>query len=281
MKSLAKVCGIVAMPVIASVMVGCGDSTNLGQNVQVILDPTAQTAKIEVELTNGLQVSAAGDYLIQQNWGRVYFVDATKTANSKIGVEVSMAKIIGQQLNFGLLSSLPNGAPLPVAVTAPLFAIPVMQNANFDIKAALSLTPELQLGAVVGIKAFNSKYVIPGIALCQNFRNANNEAYAAVCLYGPAADNSTNGGIFIGGTFGNVIPTHIASAVPTTTNLSMRSAMFAMAMPSSDTASELRLPAINMLSAQYFEEIHDPKNKMYTSEGLKSLKNVQKVLKVK
>lgn len=283
MKSFKRILGIVALPMVALSFVGCGDATNLGQNVQLILDPASQSAKLEVEMTNGLQVSAAGSYLIQNNWGHLYFVDATKTTNAKIGIEVSLAEILKHQLNFALLNSLPNGAPLPVAVTPPVLGIPVVKNSNFDFKAVLSLTPELQLGALVGISAFSTKYVIPGVAICQNFRNSEKAAYAAVCIYGPSANSSESGGVFIGGTFGNVIPADmIASSTPIATNLAMRSSVFALSSKASESNfSGLNLPAMNISSNQFEDSIHDPKKQVFTSQGAKSLKNVKNVLKVR
>lgn len=265
-------------------MTGCGSTsiTNIGQNIQVSLDPLTQQAKLEVEMTSGLQVSmAAGNYLIQGNWGDVYFVDATKTTNSKIGIALNIATIVGEQLNFSVINALPNAAPLPIALTGPLFQIPVTHTSSMDVSAVLSLTPELQLGAMVGISQFSSQYVIQGVAVCQNFRDSSNVAYAAICLYGPSG--TKNGGIFIGGTLGNVIPANLiassSATVPSSKAMTLqRSAVFTMPLSS---MADLNLPATNTSSAKFTQNIYDPKNQVYTSAGLRSYNNVQKVLKVR
>jgi hypothetical protein len=276
MKSAIRLLSLVTFPLLT--MTGCG-SLNLGQAVQVSLDPATQSAKLEVELSDGFQVNMAGQYLIEENWGRIYFVQPTKTTNAKIGVEVSVASIAGSSLNFSTISALPNGAPLPVAVSGPLFAIPVLHDANFDLKAAVSITPELQVGALVGIQAFSTKYVIPGVAVCQNFRNSAKVAFAAICIYGPSASGKDSGGIFLGGSFGQVIPSSILnSSQPASGSVALasRSSVFALS-----AAPALSLNPMNMSATAFDQVTFDPKKQMMTSQGQKSLNNVLKVLKVR
>jgi len=284
MKPSFKILGLCLLPVLA--MTGCGSSSvNLGQNVTVNLDPTTEVANVQIELGTGLQVSLAGNFMVPQSWGNIYFVPPTQTTGEAIGISLNLANMIGQQFKFSTLTTLPGGSPLPVSLTGSLFEVPVMSNSTFNLDAAFSLTPNLQVAAVIGISQFSSQYVVGGIALCQNFQNASNVYYASLCLFGPSGTQS--GGIFIGGNFGNVIPNltttpAVASASSATVSsqqtmvLEKRSEVFQLA-----NTSSLHLAAVNVSSNKFAESIYDPKNMMSTPAAAKSLRNVEKYFKVR
>ncbi len=283
MRALTKLMGVLILPV-AVLMTGCGDSS-LGQKASFKLDPITQSAKFEVEMTNGLEVSMAGNYLIQNNWGHVYFVSATKSNNARIGIAVDLLAVIGHQIDLPIISSLPNGAPLPVAVTPPLFSIPVHKDNNFNLKALLSLAPDLQMGVLAGIKAFSTKYVLPGFAVCQNFRNADKVAIAAICIYGPNADNTESGGVMIGGSFGNVLPSNVSEVI---TNVASSQSMTLAATSSRafKVGARNEMPSLNLspmasVVENFDKSSYDPKNELFTSKGYKTYRNVEKFLKVK
>ena len=145
----------------------------------------------------------------------------------------------------------------------------------------LSLTPELQLGANVGIKAFTTNYVVPGVALCQNFRNSANQAYAAVCLYGPNAATGRNGGIFLGGTFGEVIKSQMLTAQSSASPQAIRMMSFAAEPAFEVPTSQLVMETKETKSEQFSITMHDPEKQLSGSKGLKTLRNVQKILAVR
>lgn len=201
MKSILSIVSLFTVP---ALLVGCG-SFQLGQNVSLSLDTETQTAKLEIVMGDGLEVNMNGSFPIEGGKGSIYFVPATKTTPAKIGFEANLAVIAGSQLaGIGTIATMPNGAPLPVAMTPPLLEVQVIKNANFNVAADFAITPELQLGATIGIAKMSTQYIpAGGLSLCQNFRNQDHLAFAAVCVYGPNGVKS--GGIFIGANFGNVL----------------------------------------------------------------------------
>ncbi|MBN8555545.1 MAG: hypothetical protein J0L93_08885 [Deltaproteobacteria bacterium] len=266
MKSTFKVLGAVFMP--AVLLTGCG-SLQLGDNVQLKLNPETQTANLEVEMSDGLQVSMTGDYPIANGKGRLYFVDATKTTNARIGVEVNLAAVAGSTMtDMGAITTLPNGSPLPVAMTPPLLTIPVLKNANFSLDAAFALSPDLQIASLIGIQQFSAKYVPAGIALCQNFRDSNNVAFAAVCIFGASASGKT-GGIFVGANFGEVLNMDNLLA-----SKSSSAKLFASSAP-------FTIQAKAISSSNFTSTMVDPKNLLKGSAVSKTISNVQKVLSVR
>ena len=281
MKNWFKFLALTVVP--AVVMTGCGDMA-LGKRVQLKLDPEQQTANIEVEMGDGLEVSLAGDFPIANGVGALYFAQATREANAKIGVKVNVARLVSDKID--VISTLPSGAPLPAAVRGPLFMMPIQQDQNFDLNAVFSLTPELQVGAVVGMKVFSTRYVIPGVALCQNFRNSENRAFAAVCLYGPNQTTNKYGGIFLGGTFGEVLNRQLqadnesSDVEALVSTKSLRSARL-MAVNFEPASKVYEMPAIDISSDDFAQDIHDPAQKLNGSAGIKTLRNVQKVLQVR
>ncbi len=261
----------------AIVLTGCGDA-QLGKNVSLKLDAENQSANLEVEMMSGLEVSLAGEFPLADEWGHLYFVPATRESNSKIGIRVNVAKLVDDKIN--IVTTLPNGAPMPAALQPPLFVREVMKNGEFDAEALLSVVPELQIGMNVGIKAFSSKYVIPGVAICQNFRNSEQQAYAAVCLYGPNPLDGRHGGIFVGGTFGEVIKSEMLSS-SVESRRAMRTLAFT-AEPAFAVSSDILINESKDESSEDFElAMHDPKDELKGKKGLKTLRNVQKILKVR
>jgi hypothetical protein len=231
---MKSVLSIAALATVPALLVGCG-SFQLGDNVTLKLDAEHQTANLEVQMSDGLEVSLNGEFPLANGQGRIYFAPATQTETAKIGIEANLAVIAGGSvINMETISTLPSGAMLPVAMTPPLLVARVLKNANYDISAAFTLVPELQLGAVVGITQMNAQYIpTGGLAICQNFRNENKVAFAAICVYGPTA--TTSGGIFIGSNFGDVLnnseistPANSSSVARSAMALSSSSAPFVM-----------------------------------------------------
>lgn len=225
MKSLLALSALVVAP---AMLVGCG-SFQLGKDVSLTLDTDKQIAKVEIAMGDGLEVSLNGDFPVAGGKGRIYFVPATKTSTARIGFEANLLALAGSTMtDVGSISTLPSGANLPVAMTPPLLSVQVIKNQNFDVSAVFAVTPELQLGTVVGISQMNSKYIpTGGIAICQDFRNDAKVAFAAVCIYGP--NGSRSGGIFVGANFGDVLHDVINnSSSVSTMALSAASAPFQM-----------------------------------------------------
>jgi hypothetical protein len=276
MKSIIQIISVFLMP--ALFLTGCGD-LKIGDKVQLRLDPATQTANLEVEMSDGLQVSLNGDFPIADGKGRLYFVDATKTTNAKIGVEVNLAVLAGSTVihDIGTISTLPNGAALPVAMTPPLMTIPVVHNANYNLDAAFTLTPDVQIAALIGIKQFSAKYVPAGVAVCQNFRNADNLAFAAVCLYGASADGKS-GGIFVGADMGPVLD--LNGIIPSNPQRNSVSLMASSAPFTLDSRS-LNFQARSTTSTKFDSSIVDPRRDLQGNKGIKAWNNVQKVLSVR
>ncbi len=261
---------VLAFGVLSSMsLVACGD-TPIADKVHLVLDPEQQIARLEVEMGDGLEVSINGEFPIADGYGRLIFVPATREQNAQIWVEVDLEAVISNQFGeYGLISTLPNGANLPVAILPPLIAIPVSQSSSFDLTAGLSIAPEFQLAGIIGIKQFSSNYVPMGIAVCQNFRNAENIAFAAVCLYGPG--NNTSGGIFIGANFGDILNLDSEPQQQQNRLMMSQSAVFSAPTQLAD--------AVNVRSAKWESSVHDPRNDLRGSKGAKTYRNVMKVLR--
>jgi len=248
---------------------GCGD-LSIGDQVQLNVDLQTQTAELSVEMSDGLQINMLnGAFPLPDGAGELVFVPATQQANARIAVRANLAVLAGDYLgNINAISSLPNGSPLPVAVTPPLLSVPVLQNQNFKVAANFSITPEVQIGATIGIAQLNSRYVPEGIAICQNFRNEQNLAFAAVCLYGPGQNEY--GGIFVGANLGDLFHQEQSPA--------LASAMLMSSAPMSRLSSSASWASS---SDDYSFQTHDPKRDLTGSRGLKALRNVQKILRVR
>jgi len=269
-----------ALLVSGLVFTGCG-SLSLGDQVQIQVDPQTQNARLTVEMSDGLQVNLLnGEYPLPEGKGKLIFVPATKTANARIGVEVNLAALAGGNLGIGAITTLPNGAPLPVAMTPPLLSVPVIKNGNFDVDALFSVTPEVQIGAAVGIKQLSNKYIPGGVSICQNFRNEEGLAFAAVCLYGPS-ENKT-GGIFVGANFGDLLNIDqpadpVDGETPVSPAPLMARSMFSVA---SKSMPKLSLDPVDMISSDWGHSMHDP-SKSLTKNWQKTEKNVRTVLRAK
>ncbi len=245
----------------------------LGDKVQLNLDVEQQTAQLSIEMSDGLQINMLnGSYPIGNGMGQLVFTPATQTENARIGVEVSLQALVAGQLgNIGTVATLPNGSPLPVAIQAPLLSIPVYKANGFDVDALLSITPELQIATTVGIPQMNSQYVPAGLAVCQNFRNEQNLAFAAICLYGPGSGK--NGGIFVGANLGDVFDFATPAPQP---NMAM-----AMSFASAPEASFLRaMQSVSISSSDWSEELHNPR-KVSNRNLLTAKRNVAKILAAK
>lgn len=261
-----------ALLVSALLVTGCGSLT-LGDKFQVQVDPATQTARLTVEMSDGLQINMLnGEFPIANGQGKLIFVPATREENARIGVEVNLVALAGGQFtNIGAVSTLPNGAPLPVAITPPLLSIPVIKNNNFDVDALLSITPEVQIGAAVGISQINSRYVPGGISVCQNFRNEQGLAFAAICLYGPNGNES--GGIFVGANLGDIL--NLDQQQP----MAMTAARSAFAMSAeTESFSRLSLNPVDMTSSNWAHSIHDP-SKVLNRTWQKAERNVRRILR--
>jgi hypothetical protein len=264
----------------ALIFTGCGSLT-LGDKVQVQVDTETQNARLTIEMSDGLQVNLLnGEYPLPDGKGKLIFVPATKTENARIGVEVSLAALAGGNLGLGAITTLPNGAPMPVAMTPPLLSVPVIKNGNYDVDALFSVTPEVQIGAAIGIKQLSNKYIPGGVSLCQNFRNEEGMAFAAVCLYGPS--DTKTGGIFVGANFGDLLNLDEgtdpvdgdSNPDPVPAPMASRMMFTAKAIP------QLNLSPMSLVSSDWGHTIHDP-SKSLSKNWQKAEKNVRAVLKAK
>jgi hypothetical protein len=256
-----------------ALLVGCGDS-KLGDQIEIILDPLTQTARVELDMADGLEVSMDGKFDIANGYGSIYLQRATKTENAKIVVELHVSQVIGDPLGgLPILTQLPNGAPLPVSMTPPLFKVPVTKQGSFTLDALFALNPELQVGALVGISHFNSNVFPIGVSICQNFRNSDRIAFASVCLYGPGSQGS--GGIFVGGNFGDVLG--LDDFIPELIS-SPRHAL--MAVSAADQVSSVQSD-VQAKSRQWSEQRHDPRRRLSGSNGSRALRNAENILKVR
>lgn len=276
MKQVLKMLMGIVVP--TSFLIGCG-SASIGKSVQVKLDPDQKTANLELEMGDGLEVSLAGSFPLANGVGELYFTQATRETNAKIGLRVLVSKLIDDKIN--IISALPSGAPLPAAILPPLFKVPVSKSQEFDLNAVFSLTPELQMGALIGMKVLSTNYMISGVALCQNFRNSENRAFAAACLYGPNPSSSQFGGIFLGGTFGDVIKSNLLAKMSPKDSISPRVMKMSAASEVFEADESFDLPAIEESSSTFDQGIHDPEKKLAGSKGLKMHRNLEKIFRVR
>lgn len=279
----------------ALVLVGCGGD-QLGDRVKLKLD--AEKASAEFELSDGLELSLAGEFPILEGKGAVVLTPATREANAKVSLEIDLATILDEELGgLDVVTELPNGAPMPVAILPPLIKVPVVKQGSIAVDAAFSLMPELQVGALIHIDQFKTKYFPVGVAICQNFRNEDGVAFAAVCLFGPSADGKP-GGVFVGATFGNVLeildPNEKAdmpmanSVHPNSFTALRASSLIApdseLACMAMDICPEPRIVVKqdrDVVSDEWSEERHDPKKSLKGSNGIKALNNAKKILKIR
>lgn len=250
------------------ILVGCG-GLSLGDRVELKINPADQSAQVSVEMSDGLEVGMSGEFPIAGGRGYLTLIPATKTENARIAIKVYMATLVGGQLDTGVVMTLPNGAPLPVSLTPPLLQVNVLNSNSFDLAALFSVTPELQVAGVIGIGQFSNQYVPEGIAVCQNFRNAEKLAFAAVCIYGPKG-KKVKGGLFVGGNFGEIGALNDIISPSVTRSLLASSSVY-----------PLKLSELNIASDQWQESIHDPEHQLQGEKALKTVRNVQKVLKAK
>jgi hypothetical protein len=264
---------------LAWMLTGCGD-TSVGDRVGMSINPDDQTASFDIELSDGLEIAVSGEFPIADGAGSLSFVPATREQNAKIRVKVYLAALVGDELdNISAVDSLPNGSPLPVAVLAPLLSIPVIEEGSVTADALFSVTPELQLGAMVGIEAFNSNNVPNGISICQNFRNDEKVAFAAICLYGPSG--TERGGIFVGGTFGDVLGGVIDSDDGEGNILLASTALTTVNMNDDSDEVNLNLSAMNISSMMWSEQRHDPRRRLRGRRGSRAMKNVRRILSIR
>jgi hypothetical protein len=277
----------------AVVLTGCGGSS-LSDSAHVYIDPVDGTAGIEIEMSDGMQVNLDGEFPLGGNgYGVISFVQPTRTENGKIRISVDLQAMVDDQVgDYAPVTSLPNGAPLPAAVIPPLFSVPVISGST-SVNAVVSVIPELQLGAMVQMAAFNSSRFPAGVAICQNFRNAEGLAYAAVCLFGPGQNES--GGVFIGGTLGEVFDNNdIEGVIESDDLISFRQAdprmarqsgmMAAMLSTKDSEVSTLRSLVTHReeaTSTSWEEERYDPSRRLSGSNGRKALNNARKILKAR
>lgn len=272
----------------ALTLTACGDDS-LGDRVNISLDPLEQTAALEVEMSDGLQVNLNGEFDIADGYGTLRFEPATRVDNAKIVVEFDVAQAINDQLDgYALVTELPNNSPLPVAMTPPLIGIPVLDNGDISVKAAASILPELQVGALIGISQFQTRYFPQGVSICQNFRNEEGYAFAAVCLYGPGSNES--GGIFVGGNFGQVLDMDLfqpgmGEALASTDLGQSRSSLALVSAASQVQPVAMSRAAVMQSSSEeswaWTEERYDPRRKLRGRKGLKALRNAKRILRAR
>jgi hypothetical protein len=262
--------------VAASFLSACGGAS-LSDQVRINLDPIAQRASLEVDMSDGLEVSLDGEFEIAKGYGKLNFVRATKSSNAKIQVSFDLAKLADDQLGgYSAVSSLPNLAPLPVALTPPLVKIPVINQGQIQVEALASIVPELQVGAFIHIAQFKTQYFPQGVAICQNFRNSEGLAFAAVCIFGPG--DTKSGGIFVGGSFGDVLNLGDQPSSSELFALS-RSQMLTAASRDHHSNTVDQLLAHKVDSLFWDEQRFDPRHDLRGSRGYKAMKNAQKILR--
>lgn len=262
----------------AMALTGCGNS--LADRMDLLLDPDNNFAKVEVEMSDGLEVRLDGSFDIANGYGNLTFEPATRRDNAKIVLEFDLLRVAEDQLGTTqLVTELPNNAgPLPVAMTPPLIGIDVMENRDFDVDALVSVVPELQAGALVGIDKFRSRYIPQGASICQNFRNSDGLAVAALCVYGPGDES---GGIFIGGNFGDVF--NLDESPSDDSNLMAMSSFTALNRSTIDEQLTIKdhVRSFAVSSYSWDEERHDPRRKLRGSKGKRAMDNVKKILRVR
>ncbi|PIR21768.1 MAG: hypothetical protein COV44_11455 [Deltaproteobacteria bacterium CG11_big_fil_rev_8_21_14_0_20_45_16] len=278
-----QILGILSSVTLAAfALTGCGGGS-LGDKVGISLDPLTQVASLSVEMSDGLEVNLDGSFEIAEGYGSLHFQPATKTENAKIVIDLNLQAVLAGQLGqYGLVTTMPNGAPLPVAMTPPLIKIPVLQSGGITLDALAAITPELQLGAFVGISQFKSQYIPMGVSVCQNFRNEENYAFAAICIYGPSGN--LPGGIFLGGNFGEVLDLDgiIQSSPEMLALQSSPTALMAVSMQSQLMASQAVSTEVAQDSKVWTKEQYDPQSRLSNRRTeLKVARNVAKILRTR
>lgn len=289
---LNKLYAMAVIGVTGFTMTACGGDS-LGDRADLQIDPSTGEAVFEIEMSDGLEVALAGEFDIGgDGYGSIEFVPATRSSNAAIAIKIDLLQIVEDQVDIGdlgagLVNSLPNDAPLPVAMSGPLASIPVIQNGSVQVDAVVGLIPELQMGAMVYIDQFQSRYFPRGVSICQNFRNSENVAFAAVCLFGPG--DSTSGGIFIGGNFGQVLdfelPVLPQPEEPELLAMSSFSSLSALRSSSSSRAAKssaakpqmVMVAGADELSYLWTEQRHDPRRKLKR----KHLRTAKKILRAR
>ncbi len=264
----------------ATLLQGCGGAS-FGDRFNISLDPNEGVARVEVTMSDGLEVSLAGEFPVDQ-YGSISFIPGTRTERAKIVFEYSLEHLIAGQLGgFGAVTQLPNGAPLPTPMMGPLVKIPVLPNGSIKVDAVLGLVPELQLGAIISIAQFRTQYFPPGIAISQTFRNQEGIAFAAISLYGPGVNNSVSGGVFVGANFGEVLdlnnlnPNSVNALMAASTNRAMMASVRTVNMISADDFEE-----VSEDSEEWSEERHDPQGKLRNSRtAYTALQNARAILR--
>lgn len=254
---LNRMMGLVTVLVTGSMMTACGGDS-LGDRVDLVLDPVAGTASMKVEMSDNLEVALAGEFPIGGNgYATIEFVPGSRTERASILLKVDLLRIVEDQvdigdLGVGVVNNLPNGAPFPAAILPPLASIPVVQSGSVRVNAMLGLIPELQVGAMIHIDQFRSGRFPQGVSICQNFRNSDNVAFAAICLVGPG--NNTSGGIFVGGNFGEVLdfdlPVPFSQPEPQLMAMSRMSAL--SAAPADDLKPQMTIVSDELVESSYF-----------------------------
>jgi hypothetical protein len=213
----------------ATLLQGCGGAS-LGDNFKLNLDPATGTARVEVTMSDGLEIALAGNFPVDE-YGRISFVPGSRTERAKIVFEYDLERLLAGQLGgYGTVTKLPNEAPLSTPMMPPLVKIPVIQQGSITVDAVLGLIPELQVGAIIGISQFRTQYFPPGVAISQVFRNKDGVAFAVVTLYGPGLNN-VPGGVFVGANFGEILdldnlnPNSIQSLMAASSNRAMMSSV--------------------------------------------------------
>ena len=156
----------------ATLLQGCGGAS-LGDNIKILLSPETGTAKVEVTMSDSLEVAITGEFPIDR-YGTISFVPGTRTERAKIVFEFDLATLVAGQLGgFGAMTALPNGAPLPTPMMPPLVKIPVTNRGAINVDAVLGVVPELQVGASIGIAQFRAGNFPAGIAISPTFSSPN------------------------------------------------------------------------------------------------------------
>lgn len=252
---------------------GCGGSS-IADSVHLVLDDDL-TAKFQVEMSNGLEVHMDGGYDFLEGYGSVEFIPATQYENALISMELDLEKLAQDELDgYGTVSSLPNNAPFPVATVPPLVQIPVVEEGSVEVDALVSAIPDLQLGAFIKIDEFRSSQFPEGVAICQNFRNDDNYAFAAACLYGPLGNQA--GGIYIGGNFGEVIDWENEGLFAQQSNTGLQSSTALMNQQRS--LDRLEEVSTNEKAWRWREERYDPRRDLRGIKGYRALQRARSIL---
>lgn len=278
MKSFIPVIGFSLVSAI--ILQGCGND-QLGKDIKLGFDATTGQATLDLSMGDGLEVALNGEFPIANGLGSLTFVPATRTDNAKIRIAFDATRAMNEQLGgYGVSTTLPNGAPMPVAMTPPLITIPVLKKGEITVDALLAIVPELQVGANVHIAQFKSKYFPAGIAICQNFRNEERVAFAAVCIFGPS--DTRSGGIFIGANLGEILNLNDLIAPPAAVAASSNRALLSSARELNQVQYAMaHVESVEVQSDEWTEERYDPNNQLSGQRGLKAFMNAKKILSKK